>query len=121
MIRFLLSKGANKFKKNYLNIPPINMYSNRFENKEIAKLLSVDKEEEAKAASLHHIGVLPQVSEEHKVESSLPDFRDFSIPENPEQLAYDHDLVSGYLQTEISSEEIPLKNSNEDTSIFDQS
>lgn len=121
MIRFLLSKGANKLKKNYLNVPPINMYSNRFENKEIANILSVDKEEETKAPTLHHMGVLPKLDEEHKAESTLPDFRDFSIPEASEQLTFDHDLASGYLQTKMSSEEIPLIKANEGSSMFDQS
>ena len=120
MIRFLLSKGANKTKKNYLNIPPINMYTNRFENKDIAKLLSIDKEGATKAPSLHHIGVLPNLPEEHKADMTLPDFRDFNLPESSEQSVYDHDLVSGHLQANMTSEEIPLTKVNEGDGILEQ-
>ena len=111
MIRFLLSKGANKFTKNYLMVPPINMYSNRFEIKEVSKLLSVDKEEELKKPSLHHLGVMPTLQEDTIAEKKFPDFKDSLLEGDSKEQSYVHDVASGLFDTKLDSEEPLLKDS----------
>ena len=93
MIRFLLSRGANKYQKNFLGLVPLDMYINRFSNKEIAYLLRVKepaeeiKADKGRGQTLFSALLTPhQQEEEHKSGLTTQHDRDFVFFDSEEGL-----------------------------------
>ena len=93
MIRFLLSRGANKYQKNFLGLVPLDMYINRFSNKEIANLLRVKepaeeiKADKGRGQTLFSALLSPhEQEEEHKSGLSSQHDRDFVFFDSEEGL-----------------------------------